>query len=108
MYGLSYPIAGSIIARHGERVVHLVHRQGREGVAPGGTVDGDLRDALVRFVDDLAVLLSRLPLDVAHVIPSAATRKRKGLREVLRVRNNGSEFARHKHAPHDIRIVRSV
>ena len=60
---------GGIVARDGERIVHLVDRQRRERVAALGTVDGDLGDAIAGLVDDLTILLAGLPNDIAHKLP---------------------------------------
>ena len=59
-----------VVARFGKRVVHFVDGKRRERIAALGSIDGDLRDAIERLVDDFAVFLTALPLEVAHILPS--------------------------------------
>ena len=57
---------GRIVARLGESVVHLHHRQRGERVAPLGPIDGDLRHPIAQLIANLAVLLTALPIVVAQ------------------------------------------
>ena len=57
---------GRIVARLGESVVHLRHRQRGERVAPLGPIDGDLRHPIAQLIANLAVLLIALPIVVAQ------------------------------------------
>ena len=65
---------GSVVARHGERVVHLGHGERGERVAPFGAIDGDFRNPISGFVLDFPILLGGFPSYVIHSCPFVAYR----------------------------------